>query len=394
MVRYLGCSPVWLAGLGAASAACVVVALLAGVLLTRLLGDNAPSGTATAPANAAATTATATTQPAAGANPTATTRPAAGSNPTAPGTAAAGAASGTIVPGGPPVPVAADRPGQQAQLTFPGRAGQRISLGLTDVQSGGTVAILGPDGRQLETAYVSDAAHLAARLPAKGTYAVLVSPDGANTPRLTLTLSEDVAGAIEVGGPPVPVAIGRPGQQARFTFPGRAGQQVSLGLTGVQFRSTVAILGPDGRQVETAYVSDDDQLAARLPAEGTYAVLVSPDGAGTPRLTLTLSEDVAGTIEPGGPPVPVAAGRPGQQARLTFSGRAGQRVSLAMTDVQFRGTVAILGPDGRQVDVAYVSGASNRPPAAQLPAAGTYTIVVSPDGAGTPRLTLALSNAP
>ena len=61
-----------------------------------------------------------------------------------------------------------------------------------------------------------------------------------------------------------------------------------------------------------------------LPDTGTYTIVVDP-GALTVNLTLTVSEPVTGTITIDGPSVPVTLNRPGQDARLTFEGTAGQR---------------------------------------------------------------------
>jgi hypothetical protein len=49
-------------------------------------------------------------------------------------------------------------------------------------------------------------------------------------------------------------------------------------------------------------------------------------GATTARLTLILSDLVTGTITVGGSSLPIVLNRPGQNARLTFEGTAGQRV--------------------------------------------------------------------
>ena len=71
---------------------------------------------------------------------------------------------------------------------------------------------------------------------------------------VTLTLSEPLTGTLTIDGPSVPVTL-RPGQEARLTFEGAAGQRASLGVTEVSFGTgndvLISILKPD----ETALVS-------------------------------------------------------------------------------------------------------------------------------------------
>ena len=62
----------------------------------------------------------------------------------------------------------------------------------------------------------------------------MIDPQEAKTVSLTLTLSEPLTGALTIGGPSLPVTL-RPGQEARLTFEGAAGQRASLGVTEVNF---------------------------------------------------------------------------------------------------------------------------------------------------------------
>ena len=92
-----------------------------------------------------------------------------------------------------------------------------------------------------------------------------------------------------------------------------------------------------------------------IPADGTYTVKLDPRQwyAGSATVTVyDVSADQAGTITAGTPlPLTFAAGSPGQNATETFSGTAGQKVSLNLTTVTIgtnpiSGTkVSILKPD-------------------------------------------------
>ena len=281
--------------------------------------------------------------------------------------------TGIITIDGPSLPITLNRPGQDARLTFEGTVGQRLDLGVSDVSFDagiGTleVSILAPDGTTLVSRFVTSGGRgiHTDPLPDTGTYTIVVDPDEASIVSLTLTLSQPLTGALTIDGPSVPVTL-RPGQRAQLTFEGTAGQHVSLGVTEVSFGTgddvDISILKPD----ETALVSttmdtsggdlDTDPLADT----GTYTIVVDPEpteifssgGATTASLTLILSEPVSRAITIGGSSVPITLNRPGQNARLTFEGTAGQRVSLGVSEVSFDigggisgGEVSIIRPNG------------------------------------------------
>src|SRR5262249_39503161 len=181
---------------------------------------------------------------------------------------------------------------------------------------------------------------------------------GALTVRLTLTVSEAVTGIITIDGPSLPITLNRPGQDARLTFEGTAGQRVDLGVSEVSFDPgpgfkvvDVSILRPDGTTLVSAFVTSGGKgiHTDPLPNAGSYIIVVDPQEATTVSLTLTLSEPVTGTLTIDGASVPITL-KPGQDARLTFEGTAGQRVSLGVTEVSFgtgrRADISILKPDG------------------------------------------------
>ncbi|HTG18091.1 MAG TPA: Ig-like domain-containing protein, partial [Blastocatellia bacterium] len=285
-------------------------------------------------------------------------------NPTAKNTGSVTAAlynivhvTGPITPGGAAVPVTISTPGQNASLTFSGSAGQQVSLNMTSVTvAGGTVYIKKPDGTTLTSAVFGSSGVFVDNtpLPVAGTYTVLADPSSYNIGNLTLTLYDvpDVTGPIVPGGAPVTVNLPIPGQNARLTFSGAVGQKVSLNVTGVTISNClVTIYKPDGGslggtwQVASGTFIDNQTL----PAAGTYTILINPSGTYTGNATLTLYDcpDVTGTISPGGASVSVTISTPGQNASLTFSGSAGQQVTLNMTSVTVAGGgVYIRKPDG------------------------------------------------
>jgi hypothetical protein len=131
-------------------------------------------------------------------------------------------------------------PNKISLLVFEGIAGQRLSLGVSEVTFGNVtgvfqVSILHPRGTTLGNKLVGgpDAIEMGP-LPDTGTYTVVVDP-GVLTVGLTLTVSEPVTGIITTDGPSIPITLSRPGQHARMTFDSTAGQQLDLGVSEVSF---------------------------------------------------------------------------------------------------------------------------------------------------------------
>ncbi len=138
-------------------------------------------------------------------------------------------------------------------------------------------------------------------LPAGGMYTILVDPQGTDLGGATLTLYDvppDLTGTIAVGGSPVTLTIAPvPGQNARLTFDGAAGQRINLRLSGVTIGTSpccsarVSITRPDGSNLvaPTLIGTMGGTLTAQLPVAGTYAIVVDPQSTNTGGITLTLT---------------------------------------------------------------------------------------------------------
>lgn len=238
-------------------------------------------------------------------------------------------------------------------------------------------------------------------LPTAGTYTIVVDPR-INTGSATLTLSQDLVGAITVDGPSVTTTITRAGQNARYTFNGAVSQRVGLGLTSVTIGSIgssttdVSLLRPDGLLLTSLEVGTlgGHMDPPPLPTAGTYTIVVDPR-INTGSATLTLSQDLVGTITLDGPSVTTTISRAGQNARFTFDGTAGQQVSLNMTDVTIgpstccSTTVSTLDPSGTVLASRQV-GTSGGSLNATLASTGTHTIRLDP-GINTGNMTLTLT---
>lgn len=310
--------------------------------------------------------------------------------------------TGTITPGGAAVPITISRVGQNARYTFTGTVGQTISLGVTSVTIPSlAVSIVKPDGTNLvaPTSFSTSGGAIDSQvLPSTGTYAIFVDPAQASIGNVTIRLynTPDITGTITLNGATVTPSLTVPGQRARYTFSGTAGQWVNLGLTAVTISSSaVSMLKPDGTTLVSTTVSTSGgslDPTTTLPVTGTYTIVVDPTGLSTGNMTLTLTSPVTGTITLDGATVLVSLTKAGRTARYTFSGTAGQWLSLGLTPVTIASsTVTLLKPDGTQLASTTVgtAGGGLEPPST-LPTTGTYTIVVDPAGTNTGNITLKL----
>jgi hypothetical protein len=330
----------------------------------------------------------------------------------------------SIAPGGPPVTVKVG-PGEAVKATFSGVAGQRVSLRMSGVSIGTSsccstaVAVENPDGTMLvEPAYVgTSGGFLDTRtLSTDGPYSILVDAQGTGSGNMTLTLFDvppDSSASIAPGGATVTVGTGTPGQNARLTFEGAAGDRVALQLTDVAIggssccSSKVSILKPDGTTLvsPTSFGTSGGFLDTRtLPVNGTYTIVLDPQKEATGSATLALYDvppDTIGSIVPGGAPVTVTTVAIGQNAMLTFTGFANQRISLELSGVTI-GTssccstkISIVRPTGTNLLAPTSVGTSGSfVDTKTLLTTGTYTILVDPQGTSSGSLTVTLHDVP
>src|SRR5262249_39797937 len=124
--------------------------------------------------------------------------------------------------------------------------------------------------------------------------------------------------------------------------------------------------------------------ATQLPVSGSYTILVDPGMADTGSVTLKLYSftDVTGTVMVGGASTTVTTTKPGQNAFITFSGTAGQVASVHFTGMTMVCLdVALFAPNSSLVgSLSGQCGSSFDLSNQTLPATGTYTISLNPQG--------------
>jgi YD repeat-containing protein len=226
------------------------------------------------------------------------------------------------------------------------------------------------------------------------TQELFVAPSG--------VLSTDIqyTGRITVNGPTVAASITTANKNGLMVFDGVAGQRVSLGFSAVtvtQFAATA--YRPDGvaLTVPTTYSTGGGSLDLPvLPMTGTYTLFLDPVSTYTGSVTVTASTELTGTVTPGGAAVPISITRVGQNARYTFSGTAGNTVSLQLSSVTISsGAVSIVKPDGTDLVAPTNFGTGGVVLDTQiLPTTGTYAVFVNPTSTYTGNATLTVYNTP
>jgi hypothetical protein len=334
--------------------------------------------------------------------------------------------TGTIAIDGPPVTATTNVSGQDVRLTFGATAEQQIVLTVTNVTNPlASIALLGPTGQTLLLQPFSSfswsinnnpAGQLffldQQTLPTTGTYTLWVqhSGTGVGSETLQLNSAQDFIAPITPGGPSVRFpATGDNliGQNGRLTFTGTPGHRVSMNVSGGTYTSAcyVGLKDPTLTYVTSGWTCGSGATtfvdSVTLNTAGTYTVFVDPQARATGHVTVQLNDcsDVTGTISIDGGAVTATTSVQGQDARLTFTGTAGQRIVVLVTGVTNpSATVNILKPDGS----TEASVAINNNPTGQtffintqtLVTTGTYTLWVQHSGTNVGSETLQLNSVP
>ncbi|HEY1527863.1 MAG TPA: IPT/TIG domain-containing protein, partial [Candidatus Angelobacter sp.] len=317
---------------------------------------------------------------------------------------------------GPPVTVATTHAGQDARLSFSAQAGQRVVLQVSNVTNGATVFLLGPTGESIASLGVLNSAGQiffmdTQLLSTAGQYTLWLKHSGTNIGSTTLQLNSvppDFTAPLTINGPSVRIpASGNTavGQNALLSLTAAAGQKFSItssngtypnGLCNVAVtNSNGSVLGLGNCGGAAGYT---DTVTA--PVAGTYSILVNPSGMTTGNVTLAVSDDsdVTGTIAIDGPPVTTTTTVVGQDARLTFTANAGQRVVLQVNNVSNpTAGVYLLKPDGTIQSSIAISNSAGQiwfMDTQALTTAGTYTLWIAHIGTNVGSETLQLNSVP
>ena len=174
-----------------------------------------------------------------------------------------------------------------------------------------------------------------------------------------------------------------------IVFDATAGQKLSIVTNNVTFNFVmVNLYAPNGTMLSQNFVGQgNSSFNPSLPATGTYTILIdSFFNAGALTLKVAPIIDFSSPIITDGPPVVIALGTAGQAASLSFTGTAGQKVSLVISNVTFPfGNVSLVQSDGAVLAQTFLSSDPSLVDqefldTVTLPASGPYRILIDPFG--------------
>jgi RHS repeat-associated protein len=206
------------------------------------------------------------------------------------------------------------------------------------------------------------------------------------------------SGAIDIGASTT-ISLGTPGERGARSFVAAAGQKVTLTISDNTIPEvSVTLRSPAGTSVGGGRVTSPTWFfdTMTLPDAGTYILEIDPGAQGTGSMKIQLSEvppNSGSTVV--GAPTTVTLKTPGENAARAFPGKAGQRTTLTISENTIpKARIAVRAPNGQTIAGGTVGSASHLFETFTLPADGTYTVEVDPEGQGTGGLTFLLSEVP
>ena len=314
-------------------------------------------------------------------------------------------ASATVSAGSPGASVGLSLvPNQHGLLQFSAAANQTLALYVLGNSVSPNVPVMVTQvGTSNRTSFTSGQS-VTFNLPSltAGNYSLLVAPiSNGTTVSMQAALANGATAALPVDDTSVPLQTYVPGQAAYYTFAGNAGQSLSLVLTQLALTpSTVGhvninVSAPNGAYVTSATcylgATPGCQLGLRgLTQTGNYLIAVTPSGPATMGLALNLSQDITGTLVLG-TASNVTLSSLGQNALYTFTTTASGSVvvtagSITTSPANTPVTIYVYNASNTLIQSLSMtlSGTMNL----GTLAAGTYTVLVTPNNGATGSLQL------
>ena len=274
--------------------------------------------------------------------------------------------------------------GQDARLRFSGRAGQRIAVAVDSNTLSGWVELAPAGTRSWFGSYsgLSSSAWLdVITLPSDGVYNVWLETYGSSGGEATVTAYDvpaDMSEDVTLTSSPLrrEIEFDNPAQNQIYVFDGRAGERVELRFPEIDLSAFMSrVIDESGSTVASASwtSSSDGFMEATLPDDGRYRIVVDPTDASTGSVTMEAVEasDVVESITPSSSGVTrtLTTTYAGQDVRLRFEAREGQRIAVGVgsntlegyIEVARAGTTSYL-PTGRGCRAAAVGSTSTRSP--------------------------------
>jgi hypothetical protein len=211
----------------------------------------------------------------------------------------------------------------------------------------------------------------------------------------SLAHAEEVTGSITPteAGTSRTISLPAPGDHAVVSVPVSAGESVSMVSSEAALSAGYRLdwLNPKGEYLHTWFpAGDSDRFFEPIKFEeaGTATLLIHPEEAGTGSITFTVYDASDRTssisVAGGGETKTLTVAAPGQRSLVHFEGAAGQHVSLIPSAADFEGEFHVNTPAGEWLEGSGGTLEGIHGPLT-LPEAGTYTLVLTGDGAQTGR---------
>lgn len=183
-----------------------------------------------------------------------------------------------------------------------------------------------------------------------------------------------------------------------YTFEGKAGQLVAIGMSSSEFEPYLVLLTPDGKDLAQADSSGGSsaRVITALPADGVYTVLANssqPSQTGSYSLRLTTAEQGKVLLEQQdsiGPGSPVLRdGSPYKEYQ--FQGTEGQTVVISLESNDFTPYLLVVDASNQEIGESKegASSKTNSSLTVTFPTTGAYRVIAnSYDSAGKGRYTL------
>jgi hypothetical protein len=206
---------------------------------------------------------------------------------------------------------------------------------------------------------------------------------------------------IVTNGPAVTYSTSRGGQEQNFTFKGSPGEVVTLAASGGTFAGTsdisIQINDPSGNRVSDQVFLGNTGFTGETPLSvgGTYTVNVVPYSGDAGTMLLRLSKNLpTRPIVANGPALTFKSTRGGQGEDFTFSGIAGEHITITATGGTFPGScdIALGLIGGDQLGATGCVAKSPLTSSTTLTVGATYRIDLVPMTAAKGSLTIKLSS--
>ncbi len=280
----------------------------------------------------------------------------------------------------------------QIGLDFSGTAGQIVDAEIAGLGGGlFTVTLLKPDGSALSTGNgFSTVSFLGKLLPTTGTYQIVITPNNGVTGSATASMTNQTTNDTASFNTPITKTIGVT-SLIGLNFSGTAGQVVSVESAGLSGGFWLYLLNPDGTTLGSTNGSGQLYLLGKtLPTTGTYQIVITPNngvtGSATASLTSQTTNDAGSFSTPIAKTIAVTS-----LIGLSFSGTAGQAVSVESAGLSGLFGLYLLNPDG--TTLGSTNGTAQLSLTGKsLPTTGTYQIVIAPNNGVTGSATVSMTS--